>query len=82
MLKLLRNAEPVPENGEPATVSLTPRQREVLHLLADGVAAKAIAQRLGIAEVTVRNHIRAILSELRCHSQLEAAAEARRCGVL
>ncbi len=83
VLRLLRNAEPVPENGElAATVSLTPRQREVLHLLADGVAAKVIARRLGIAEVTVRNHIRAILSELRCHSQLEAVAEARRRGVL
>jgi len=82
VLQLLRNGEPVPENGEPAAVSLTPRQRDVLHLLADGVAAKVIARRLGIAEVTVRNHIQAILSELRCHSQLEAVAEARRRGVL
>lgn len=82
VLELLRNGESVPENREPAAVSLTPRQREVLHLLADGVAAKVTARRLGIAEVTVRNHIRAILSELRCHSQLEAVAEARRRGVL
>ena len=82
VLQLLRNGEPVTENGEPAAVSLTPRQRDVLHLLADGIAAKVIARRLGIAEVTVRNHIQAILSELRCHSQLEAVAEARRRGVL
>lgn len=82
VLRLLRSIEPVPEHGEPAAVSLTPRQREVLHLLADGVTAKVIAQRLGIVEVTARNHIRAILSELRCHSQLEAVAEARRRGVL
>jgi DNA-binding NarL/FixJ family response regulator len=41
-----------------------------------------IAQRLGIAQVTVRNHIQAILTELRCHSQLEAVAEARRRHLL
>lgn len=82
VLQLLRNGHPVPENGEPASVGLTPRQRDVLRLLADGIAAKIIARRLGIAEVTVRNHIRAILSELGCHSQLEAVAEARRRGVL
>jgi PAS domain S-box-containing protein len=57
---------------------LTPRQGEVLRLLADGVSAKVIAARLGLAEATVRNHIRAILVELGTHSQLEAVAEARR----
>ena len=82
VLQLLRNGHPVPENGGSATVELTRRQRDVLQLLAEGVAAKVIARRLGIAEVTVRNHIRAILVELRCHSQLEAVAEARRRGVL
>jgi DNA-binding CsgD family transcriptional regulator len=82
VLGLLRDADDAPKNGVPASVSLTRRQREVLELLADGVPAKLVARRLGIAEVTVRNHIRAILTELRCHSQLEAVAEARRRGVL
>jgi PAS domain S-box-containing protein len=57
---------------------LTRRQLEVLEALASGEPAKAIARRLGIAETTVRNHIRMILVELGCHSQLEAVAEARR----
>jgi DNA-binding NarL/FixJ family response regulator len=61
---------------------LTPRQQEVIELIAEGVPAKVIAARLGIAEVTVRNHIRAILLELGCHSQLEALAEARRRRLL
>lgn len=82
VLEVLRNGEPVQESGEPEDVALTPRQRQVLKLLADGVAAKIIARQLEIAEVTVRNHIRAILSELQCHSQLEAVAEARRRGLL
>ncbi len=83
ILHLLQNGpdEPVeresrpPAAGEP---SLTPREREVLGLLAEGVPAKMIARRLGITEATVRNHIRMILLELDAHSQLEALARARR----
>jgi DNA-binding CsgD family transcriptional regulator len=71
---------PTPDaEPEPApTSNLTPRQQEVIELIAEGVPAKVIAARLAIAEVTVRQHIRAILLELGCHSQLEAIAEARR----
>ena len=61
---------------------LTPRQHEVLRLMADGVPAKAIAAELGIVEVTVRNHIRAILVTLGAHSQLEAIAIARRLRLI
>ena len=82
VLQLLANGDVVAGNGHASTVSLTPRQREVLGLLAEGLPAKVIARRLEIAEVTVRNHIQAILSELRCHSQLEAVAEARRRGLV
>jgi DNA-binding CsgD family transcriptional regulator len=81
ILHLLRDGDPVEEKPEPRA-RLTQRQREVLGLLAEGHPAKVIARRLGIAEVTVRNHIQAILTELRCHSQLEALAEARRTGLL
>jgi DNA-binding CsgD family transcriptional regulator len=62
----------------PAAERLTPRQQEVLELLADGFPAKVVAARLGVAEATVRNHIRAILVALGAHSQLEAIAKARR----
>jgi DNA-binding NarL/FixJ family response regulator len=57
---------------------LTPRQLEVLGLIGRGFSAKAIADELGIAEPTVRNHIRAVLVELHAHSQLAAVAAARR----
>jgi DNA-binding CsgD family transcriptional regulator len=69
-------SEPAPESH------LTARQHEVLELIAEGAPAKVIATRLGVAEVTVRNHIRAILLQLGCHSQLEALAEARRRRLL
>ena len=62
--------------------TLTPRQRQVLELLADGVPAKVIAARLGLSLTTVRNHIHGVLAELRCHSQLEAIARARALGLL
>jgi len=61
---------------------LTARQHEVLGLLADGCPARAIARRLGLAEPTVRNHIRAVLLELGAHSQLEAVSKARRYRLL
>jgi DNA-binding NarL/FixJ family response regulator len=51
-------------------------------MLADGVPAKVIATRLGLAEATVRNHIRAILVALGTHSQLEAIAKARRLQLI
>ena len=56
---------------------LTPRQREILGLLADGLPVKTVARRLGLAETTVRNHIRLLFLELGVHSQLEAVARAR-----
>ena len=63
-------------------VSLTPRQQQVLTMLADGVPAKVIATQLGLAEATVRNHIRAILVTLGTHSQLEAIAKAHRLQLI
>lgn len=54
---------------------LTARQRDVLDLLSQGIPAKLIALRLGLAERTVRNYIREILMLLRCNSQLEALAK-------
>lgn len=84
VLHLLRNGPEVAADPDPdpEPSPLTPRQHEVLSLLADGVPAKVVARRLGVAETTVRNHIRAILVELGCHSQLEALAEARRRHLL
>jgi PAS domain S-box-containing protein len=46
-------------------VTLTPRQREVLSLLADGATTPAMATTLSLSRETVRNHVRAVLRELR-----------------
>ena len=72
--------EPPAELGPPP--HLTPRQLDVLRLLAEGVSARAIATRLGLTEPTIRNHIRAMLLELGAHSQLEAVFRARCHGLV
>src|SRR5262245_22522504 len=61
---------------------LTPRQREILTLLADGNPVKTVARKLGLMETTVRNHVRLLLVALGAHSQLEAVARARAHGLL
>ena len=69
------------ENGRACPGSappLTPRQHEVLCLLAEGLTTQEIAARLGVAEETARNHIRALLRQLRVHTRLEAVVEAQR----
>jgi DNA-binding CsgD family transcriptional regulator len=68
--------------GEAPAVQLTARQFEVLALLADGLGTREIANRLGVAEETTRNHIRHLLAELRAHSRLEAVVRAYRLGIL
>lgn len=81
-LHVLDSEAPLSLLQQPARVGLTPRQREVLSLVADGYSARQIARRLDLAEPTVRNHIRAILVELRVHSQLAAVARARKLGLV
>ena len=64
----------------PAT--LTPRQSEVLRLLARGYSTTQMAESLGLSRETIRNHIRALLRGLNVNSRIEALAEARRRGLL
>jgi DNA-binding NarL/FixJ family response regulator len=61
---------------------LTPRELEVLHLLASGASTAAAATSLGISTATLRAHIQAVLRKLGAHSRLEAVAEAARLGLV
>lgn len=57
---------------------LTPREREVLRLMASGLATDTIAEQLVVSVHTARNHIRNVLAKLHAHTKLEAVAIAVR----
>jgi DNA-binding NarL/FixJ family response regulator len=75
LLRHVRGDEPEPED-------LTPRQREVLRLLAQGQQNKEIAAALGISERTAKFHVEAVLRRLGAGNRTEAAAIATRRGLL
>jgi PAS domain S-box-containing protein len=61
---------------------LTPRELEILQLLADGLDSRRVAARLYISPRTQRNHMANILSKLGLHSQLQAVLFALRHGIV
>jgi DNA-binding NarL/FixJ family response regulator len=70
-----------PEAAAPAE-PLTHREREVLALLAEGLANKSIAARLGISDHTAKFHVNAILAKLGVESRAEAIVRAARMGLV
>ena len=75
-----RRARPA-ARGSPAP-ELTPREREVLRLLAEGLTNRQIAERLVVSEHTVHRHVTNILRKLDLPSRTAAAAQAVRAGLL
>lgn len=73
-----------PERAEsPAPASgITPRELDVLSLMAEGMPNKAIASSLGVSEHTVKFHVNAILGKLGARSRTEAVTIATRAGLL
>jgi two-component system, NarL family, nitrate/nitrite response regulator NarL len=70
------------ERAEPIAGRLTARQLEVLRLIEEGRSNKEIARALSIELPTVKNHVHSILEKLNVHRRTEAAARARRHGLL
>ncbi len=62
--------------------SLTPREREVLALLAEGLSNKLIADRLSISEHTAKFHVNAVLAKLGVQRRTEAVVRAARLGLV
>ncbi len=71
-------SQPLAELAEP----LTPRENEVLQMLAGGLANKEIAARLAISEHTVKFHVASILGKLGAGSRTEAVALGIRRGIV
>jgi DNA-binding NarL/FixJ family response regulator len=59
-------------------VRMTPREREVIDLISEGLSNKDIALRLGIAPHTVKSHVRNVMEKLAVHTRLQIAAYSRR----
>lgn len=70
-----------PQATEHPFPELTPREREVLDLIAAGLRNAAIAARLGLAAKTVGNHISTIFAKLQVASRAEAIVRARDAGL-
>lgn len=62
--------------------SLSPREMEILRLVASGDSNKEIAERLVITEGTVKNHLSSILSKLNAKDRLQAVIRAREVGLI
>lgn len=67
---------------KPPSVVLTPREIEVLGLLADGASNKIIAHKLGISDHTVKFHVTSILSKLNAGTRTEAVTLGVRMGLV
>jgi DNA-binding NarL/FixJ family response regulator len=61
---------------------ITPRELEVLRMLAEGLSNRAIADKMSISLHTVRNYVQSLLTKLQSHSKLEAVAAAVREGII
>lgn len=73
-----------PEERTPSSEldRLTPREREVLELLADGLSNRSIAEKLGISAHTVKFHVDALLDKLSARSRTQVVVKAVREGLL
>jgi len=72
----LKTGNGIPNNS----IQLTPREREVVALISEGLSNKEIAERLHIATFTAKSHIHNILEKLALNTRLQIAAFAREDG--
>lgn len=76
------DSAPLIRLGLASSAEFTERELEVLRVMTTGVSNAAIAQKLGITENTVKNHIRHMMEKTGCKSRTELAIEARVSGIV
>jgi len=81
-LRFLVRAREIHREAQLAIARLTPREREVLQALAEGLSDKEIARRFHVGAGTVHTHVANILSKLEVSSRLQALVFAVRYGVV
>jgi two-component system, NarL family, response regulator LiaR len=78
---LMQELRPAPASAGPTLERFTARERETLRLLMDGLSNREIGAALGVAEKTVKTHVRNILHKLGVRSRTQAVVEAQRLGL-
>jgi DNA-binding NarL/FixJ family response regulator len=82
LVRLVRQQREAERTAQHLITQLTPRERQLLQLLAEGLDDVAIAERLGISPKTVRNYMVHVLVKLGVHSRLQALVLAAHYGLV
>ncbi len=80
--RLMYRVRDLAQSGSNNQDALSARELDVLALLSDGLANRAIAQRLFVSENTIKYHVRNILRKLGAQNRTEAVAQAMRKGLI
>lgn len=75
-------AAAIPVDDEPLVEPLTPREMQVLELVADGLPNKAIAASLGVSDETVKFHLTSVFGKLGASNRTDAVRQAIRHGLV
>lgn len=75
---LFRERDEREKSANHPLATLTPREREVLSYLAEGIGRREVADRMHLSANTVRSHLQNLMAKLGVHTTLEAVALARR----
>ena len=75
-------AAAIRSHGQPNRPTLSPREQEVLVLIAQGLSAPAVAERLHVSPATVKTHLKTLYEKLGVSDRAAAVAEAMRRGLL
>lgn len=82
--KILQEFQQMPSSAPQQELDepLSPREKEILSLIGEGLSNQEIADRLFISESTVKNHLRSILGKLHVRNRIQAAIMAERFGLV
>jgi DNA-binding NarL/FixJ family response regulator len=80
--KLMQSPDTVSSSTDTAYGTLTPREQEIMRLVAEGLSSKKIAEKLYISPKTVENHRANIMGKLNLHNTIELVRYAARLGLI
>jgi DNA-binding NarL/FixJ family response regulator len=81
-LPMLSNTHYLPPTQTRTSVTLTPKEHQVVPLLAAGLPTKLIANELNVSPFTINQHLRSIYKKLKVRNKMEAVGKARELGLL